>query len=165
VDIGPGPWLWSNSIPPLGTSSAACGPVLSCDAEVIGDEQFPRVCVVPVTGTSGEGLLYPELAPGESSIAKQSFAWIDHLRSLDKPLSPKRLRRTGATRGDAVWVWSHFSVSDHGCRVQVRQQPSNARDARLRIIPDRDRLHVPSIGGTHLRLRFPSHRLFDVVQG
>ncbi len=59
------------------------------DADVIGDQRFPLVCVVPITGTPGEGLLYPQLAPGRSGRAKQSFALIDQLRSIDK----RRIRR------------------------------------------------------------------------
>jgi hypothetical protein len=47
------------------------------------------VCVVPVTGTPGEGLLYPPLAPGQSGLAKKSFALTDQLRSIDK----RRIRR------------------------------------------------------------------------
>jgi mRNA interferase MazF len=63
--------------------------VVVSDPDVIGDQRFPLVCVVPVTGTPGEGLLYPLLAPGRSGLAKQSFALIDHLRSIDK----RRVRR------------------------------------------------------------------------
>jgi mRNA interferase MazF len=59
------------------------------DPDVIGDQRFPLVCVVPVTGTAGEGLLYPALAPGPSGLAKKSFALIDHLRSIEK----RRIRR------------------------------------------------------------------------
>jgi mRNA interferase MazF len=60
------------------------------DPDVISDRRFPLVCVVPVTGTPGEGLLCPMLAPGESGPAKTSFALVDHLRSIDK--NPARLR-------------------------------------------------------------------------
>jgi mRNA interferase MazF len=63
--------------------------IVVSDPEIIGDQRFPLVCVVPVTGTAGEGLLYPALAPGTSGLAKQSFALIDHLRSIDK----RRIRR------------------------------------------------------------------------
>ena len=63
--------------------------VVVSDPEVISDQRFPLVCVVPVTGTHGEGLLYPPLAPGKSGLAKRSFALIDQLRSIDK----RRLRR------------------------------------------------------------------------
>jgi mRNA interferase MazF len=63
--------------------------IVVSDPDVIGDERFPLMCVVPVTGTAGEGLLYPSLAPGQSGLAKRSFALIDHLRSIDK----RRVRR------------------------------------------------------------------------
>ncbi len=39
---------------------------------------------MPVTGTPGEGTLYPRLQPGRSGLAKTSYALIDHLRSVDK---------------------------------------------------------------------------------
>jgi PemK-like, MazF-like toxin of type II toxin-antitoxin system len=45
--------------------------------------------VVPVTGTPGEGLLYPALAPGQNGLAKRPFALTDQLRSIDK----RRIRR------------------------------------------------------------------------
>ena len=61
--------------------------VVVSDPDVVGDQRFPLVCVVPVTGTPGEGLLYPPLAPGQSGPARQSFALIDHLRS-DEPGAP-----------------------------------------------------------------------------
>jgi len=63
--------------------------IVVSDPDVIRGERFPLVCVVPVTSTPGEGLLYPHLAPGQSGIAKKSFALIDHLRSIDK----RRIRR------------------------------------------------------------------------
>ena len=58
--------------------------IVVSDPDVITDQRFPLVCVVPITGTPGEGLLYPPLAPGKSGLAKKSFALIDHLRSVDK---------------------------------------------------------------------------------
>lgn len=63
--------------------------VIVSDPDVIADQRFPLVCVVPVTGTSGEGALYPVLGPGSSGLAKTSYALIDHLRSVDK----RRVRR------------------------------------------------------------------------
>lgn len=63
--------------------------VVVSDPDVIGDQHFPLVCVVPITGTPGEGLLYPPLEPGRSGLAKTSFALIDQLRSIDK----RRIRR------------------------------------------------------------------------
>lgn len=58
--------------------------VVVSDPEVIEDQRFPLVCVVPLTGTPAQGLLYPEFAPGANGFAKTSFALIDHLRSIDK---------------------------------------------------------------------------------
>jgi mRNA interferase MazF len=63
--------------------------VVVSDPDVIRGQRFPLVCVVPITGTSGEGLLYPPLAPGQSGLSKRSFALTDHLRSIDK----RRVRR------------------------------------------------------------------------
>ena len=63
--------------------------IVVSDPDVVGDERFPLVCVVPITGAPGEGLLYPPLAPGRSGLVKHSFALIDHLRSIDK----RRVRR------------------------------------------------------------------------
>ena len=63
--------------------------IVVSDPDVISDQRFPLVCVVPVTGTEGEGLLYPALSPGLSGLARKSFALIDHLRSIDK----RRVRR------------------------------------------------------------------------
>jgi mRNA interferase MazF len=59
------------------------------DPAVNADQRFPLIAVVPVTGTPGEGALYPELSPGKSGLTKASFALIDHLRSIDK----RRIRR------------------------------------------------------------------------
>jgi mRNA interferase MazF len=54
------------------------------DPAVNADQRFPLIAVVPVTGTPGEGALYPGLSPGRSGLTKTSYALIDHLRSIDK---------------------------------------------------------------------------------
>ncbi|MDP2954881.1 MAG: type II toxin-antitoxin system PemK/MazF family toxin [Longimicrobiales bacterium] len=59
------------------------------DPAVNADPRFPLIAVVPLTGTPGEGSLYPELSPGESGLTKTSYALIDQLRSIDK----RRIRR------------------------------------------------------------------------
>src|SRR3954468_15700553 len=59
------------------------------DPAVNADQRFPLIAVVPVTGTAGQGGLYPELLPGASGLAKRSYALIDHLRSIDK----RRIRK------------------------------------------------------------------------
>ena len=63
--------------------------IVVSDPAVNADQRFPLIAVVPVTGTVGEGALYPELSPGKSGLTKPSFALIDHLRSIDK----RRIRR------------------------------------------------------------------------
>ncbi len=63
--------------------------IVVSDPAVIADQRFPLVAIVPVTGTPGEGALYPMLQPGRSGLAKTSYALIDHLRSVDK----RRIRR------------------------------------------------------------------------
>jgi mRNA interferase MazF len=42
------------------------------------------LAVVPLTGTPGEGALYPSLRPGKSGLRKPSWALIDQLRTIDK---------------------------------------------------------------------------------
>lgn len=59
------------------------------DPEVNSDQRFPLIAVVPVTGTSGIGALYPPLAAGTSGLTKTSYALVDHVRSIDK----RRVRR------------------------------------------------------------------------
>ena len=59
------------------------------DPTVNADQRFPLIAVVPVTGTAGDGALYPGLAPGSSGLTKASYALVDHLRSIDK----RRIRR------------------------------------------------------------------------
>ena len=69
------------------------------DPAVNIDQRFPLIAVVPLTGTPGEGALYPSLSPGSSGITKPSYALIDHLRSIDK----RRIRRVfGVLAGDEL---------------------------------------------------------------
>ena len=60
------------------------------DPAVNADQRFPLIAVVPVTGTPGEGALYPSLTPGRSGLTKTSYVLTDHVRSIDK----RRIRRT-----------------------------------------------------------------------
>lgn len=59
------------------------------DPAVNADQRFPLIAVVPLTGTPGEGALYPEISPGNSGLTKTSFVLVDHIRSIDK----RRIRR------------------------------------------------------------------------
>lgn len=54
------------------------------DVELAADQRYPLVAVVPISATAGEGALYPLLSPGQSGLRKESFALIDHVRSVDK---------------------------------------------------------------------------------
>jgi mRNA interferase MazF len=63
--------------------------VVVSDPEIVSDQRFPLLGIVPVTGTPGQGALYPALAPGGSGLTKRSYVLIDHLRSVDK----RRVRR------------------------------------------------------------------------
>jgi mRNA-degrading endonuclease toxin of MazEF toxin-antitoxin module len=54
------------------------------DPAVTEDQRFPMLAVIPLTGTAGEGALYPGLRPGNSGLVKPSWALIDQLRTIDK---------------------------------------------------------------------------------
>lgn len=58
--------------------------VIITDLEVIQDQRFPMVSVIPVTKTQGEGALYPSLDPGSSGLRTRSYALVDQVRSVDK---------------------------------------------------------------------------------
>jgi mRNA interferase MazF len=90
VKLGRGAVVVVGLDPTMGHEQHGVRPcVVVSDPDVISDQRFPLVCVVPITGTPGEGLLYPPLQPGRNGLAKKSFALIDHLRSIDK----RRVRR------------------------------------------------------------------------
>lgn len=63
--------------------------VVVSDPEVVDDQRFPLVAVVPITATAGHGALYPVLEPGSSGLRERSWALVDQLRSVDK----RRVRR------------------------------------------------------------------------
>jgi mRNA-degrading endonuclease toxin of MazEF toxin-antitoxin module len=54
------------------------------DPEVIADQRFSMVCVVPVTKTRGEGALYPPIEAGSGGLRTRSFALVDQILSVDK---------------------------------------------------------------------------------
>ncbi|MGH9317091.1 MAG: type II toxin-antitoxin system PemK/MazF family toxin [Thermoanaerobaculia bacterium] len=58
--------------------------VIVSDPDVTSDQHYPLVAVVPISGTAGEGALYPKLMPGRSGLRKISFALVDQVRSVDK---------------------------------------------------------------------------------
>lgn len=78
--------------------------------EVIVEQRYPLFCVVPITGTPGEGALYPRLKPGASGLSKPSFALIDQLRSVDKSRVTRFLARSlemssGPLTKDSGCIW------------------------------------------------------------
>ncbi len=80
--------------PALGHEQKGVRPcIVASDPEVTASQRFPMICVVPITGTAGEGALYPALQPGPSGLRKTSYALIDQLRSVDK----RRVRRLFGT--------------------------------------------------------------------
>jgi len=58
--------------------------VVVTDPAVSSKQRFPMLAVVPLTGTQGEGALYPNLLPGPSGLRQPSWALIDQLRAVDK---------------------------------------------------------------------------------
>ncbi len=77
--------------PTLGHEQRGVRPCVAVsDPAVNADQRFPLIAVVPVTGTPGEGALYPSLTPGQSGLTKTSYVLTDHVRSIDK----RRIRRT-----------------------------------------------------------------------
>ena len=71
--------------PTLGHEQRGIRPcVVVSDPDVTSDQRFPLLGVVPVTGTPGEGALYPALRSGASGLKKVSYALTDQVRSVDK---------------------------------------------------------------------------------
>ena len=58
--------------------------VVVTNPAVSSKQRFPMLAVVPLTGTTGEGALYPGLLPGSSGLRQPSWALIDQLRAVDK---------------------------------------------------------------------------------
>ena len=54
------------------------------DPEVLANQRYPLIAVVPLTRTPGKGALYPSLKPGPSGLRAPSFALVDQLRAVDK---------------------------------------------------------------------------------
>ncbi len=76
--------------PTVGHEQRGLRPCIAVSDPAVNDDQlFPLIAVVPVSGTRGEGALYPSLSPGTSGLTKTSYALVDHIRSIDK----RRIRR------------------------------------------------------------------------
>jgi len=89
--------------PTLGHEQKGVRPCVVVSApEVIAEQRYPLVCVVPITGTPGEGALYPRIKPGASGLRKPSFALVDQLRSVDKRRVSRLLGRISADELKAI---------------------------------------------------------------
>jgi len=76
--------------------------VIVSDPSVTEDQKFPMLCVVPITGTRGEGVLYPALEPGPGGLRRRSFVLIDQVRTVDKRRVRKVFGRIGDESLDAI---------------------------------------------------------------
>lgn len=76
--------------------------IVVSDADVIAGQRFPLMGIVPVTGTSGTGGLYPALRPGPSGLVRESWALVDQVRSVDKRRVRRVFGRIGADEMKAV---------------------------------------------------------------
>ena len=73
--------------------------IIVSDPAVTEDQRYPLLCVVPITGTPGQGALYPELAAGSGGLRKRSWALLDQIRTVDK----RHVRRVfGAISGEEL---------------------------------------------------------------
>ena len=71
--------------PTIGHEQRGARPcIVVTNPAVTEDQRFPMLAIVPLTGTPGEGALYPTLRPGESGLVKPTWALIDQLRAIDK---------------------------------------------------------------------------------
>ena len=90
MTLGRGSVILVDLDPTLGHEQRGIRPcVVVSDSEGALNQRFPLICVVPISGTAGTGLLYPALLPGASGLGKASFALIDQIRAVDK----RRIRR------------------------------------------------------------------------
>jgi len=76
--------------------------IIVSDPDVTEDQRYPLLCVVPLSGRSGRGALYPALAPGASGLRKPSFALLDQVRTVDKRRVLKVFGKIAAGELDTV---------------------------------------------------------------
>ena len=89
--------------PTLGHEQRGLRPcVIVSDPDVTADQRFGLVAVVPISGTAGEGALYPPLTPGRSGLLKDSFALVDQIRSVDKRRIARVFGRIPTEELDAI---------------------------------------------------------------
>jgi len=85
VKLGRGAVVLVSLDPTLGHEQRGARPcIIISDPLVIDSQRFSMVAVVPISGTPGEGALYPLLRPGDSGLCRPSYGLIDQLRTIDK---------------------------------------------------------------------------------
>ena len=85
VILDRGTVVWVNLNPTRGHEQKGFRPCVVVSDPAVGERQrFPLIALVPVTGTPGQGALYPALQPGPSGLRNRSYALVDQLRSVDK---------------------------------------------------------------------------------
>jgi len=90
MNISPGTIVLVDSDPGRGRERDRLVPCIAIsDSEVNADQGFPLIAVVPLSGSTGEGALYPQVSPGKSGLLRSVYALVDRLRSVDK----RRIRR------------------------------------------------------------------------
>lgn len=75
VDLDPGVGNEQRNVRPC---------VVVSDPAVASDQRYPLIGVVPLTGTPGQGALYPGFPAGTGGLKKDSWALTDQVRSVDK---------------------------------------------------------------------------------
>ncbi|MGH7564689.1 MAG: type II toxin-antitoxin system PemK/MazF family toxin [Gemmatimonadota bacterium] len=92
-----------NLDPTLGHEQRGVRPcVLISDPEIASDQRYSMLGVAPITGTPGEGALYPPLSPGSSGLLRTSYALLDQIRSVDKRRVRKIFGRVSAAELRAI---------------------------------------------------------------
>ena len=72
--------------PTVGNEQRGVRPcVVISDLDLVGDQCFPLLCVVPVTGTAGQGLLYPKLLPVQVDDGLAVFPGLANHRRNEEP--------------------------------------------------------------------------------
>ena len=95
--------LLVNLEPTVGHEQRGVRPaVVVSDPLVIQDQRFPLIGVVPVTGSPGEGALYPKLSAGASGLKKTSYALTDQVRSIDKRRGFRQFGRLDSEELEAI---------------------------------------------------------------
>ena len=87
--------------------------VIVSDHRVVAEQRYPMLCVVPLTRSGLDGVLYPTVQPGQSGLREVSYALVDQLRSVDK-------QRVLGLAGSLTWL--ELESVDLGLRLYLGLQ-------------------------------------------